>query len=212
MGFFHQGLLHQELREDSSEDMEPVTPTGKARRPKGKGKGKSEAPAKGMVKGEPEPIEKAWPPVAEILAANQNIPERMIDAFLGALGCNEQTTMETFQALSARDIAEANDSDEVKTLGSPLHRASLFKLCRELAMLWGGEFAASFDLTGPRGEALPPRPRSLILSSRRNHPLRGPEGKEGRKRLPRRRRNGRSSSLRGTLTRAVAAVTTHPDY
>ena len=35
-----------EVREDSSEDMEPVTPTGKARRPKGKGKGKSEAPAK----------------------------------------------------------------------------------------------------------------------------------------------------------------------
>ena len=24
-------------------------------------------------------------------------------------------------------------------------------------MLWGGEFAASFDLTGPRGEVLPPR-------------------------------------------------------
>ena len=87
------GVQHDdyEVREDSSEYMEPVTPTGKARRPNGKGKGKSEAPAKGMVKGEPEPIEEAWPSVAEILAANQNIPERGIDAVLGALARSSES-------------------------------------------------------------------------------------------------------------------------
>ena len=88
-----------------------------------------------MANASPEPKEEPWPPVAEILAAHETIPEGLIVAFLDALGCNEHTLMEAFEAFSGKDIAEANDSQAVKAVGSPIQRALLFKLCKDLAIL-----------------------------------------------------------------------------
>ena len=58
--------------------------------------------------------------------------------FPGRVGYDGQTPMDVVEALSAKDIAEAINEHAVKEVSSPLQRAVLFKLCKEVATLWGG--------------------------------------------------------------------------
>ena len=121
--------------EDSPEEPEPPSPTRNARRSKGKGKSKSEAPDKGKGKGKVEPAGEPWPLILEILAQPGSIKDEVILLCLDAFGGNASTTMEVFEALSAKDIAEAIDSEYVKASSTIMERALLFKLCKNLAIL-----------------------------------------------------------------------------
>ena len=119
----------------SSEEPEPPTPPGKARR--SKGKSKSGSPDKGKGKGKAEAEVAVWPPIQEILARPKTVREELLMRFLMALGCDDHTPMDVFEALSAKDIADAIDSEQVKENRSIMERALLFKLCKDVATLWG---------------------------------------------------------------------------
>ena len=67
--------------DDSSEEPEPSTPPGKARRSKGKGENKSGSPDKGKGKGKVEPEGEPWPPIQEILAQPKSIKDEIIILF-----------------------------------------------------------------------------------------------------------------------------------
>ena len=83
--------------------------------------------------------------------------------FLLVLGCNENTTKEIFEALTAKDIADVLESQCIKDASSIVERALIFKMCKNLSTYWGGEFAESFERVGSRGEALAPQPQPQLL-------------------------------------------------
>ena len=125
----------EEEEEHSFEEPEPPAPKGNASRPKVKGKGKKGSPDDGNGKSKAASSAEPWPPILEVLVKPQSVPDEVILVFLDELGCNDQTAMDVFEALSAADIAEAINSQAVKDVSSPLHRAILFKLCKEVATL-----------------------------------------------------------------------------
>ena len=82
------------------------------------------------------------------------------------MGGNDDSSKEDFVVFSTKDIVLALHSAEVAAVSTPLDRARLFEECRILSVDYGGTFARTFDLTGPRGDqltppvlAIPPQPR-----------------------------------------------------
>ena len=105
----------------------------------------------------------AGSPFLQLLMEPQLVSEETATMFLFALGCNENTTTEIFEALIAKDIADALDSQCFKDASSIVERALLFKMCKNLSSSWGRGFAESFERVGSRDEALAPQPQPQLL-------------------------------------------------
>ena len=79
----------------------------------------------------------------ELLTEPHAVPDGLVHHMLYALGCDEKATKEISVLMNA---------------STQVTRAIFFDVCRDLSVQWGGRFARSFQLTGPRGEALVPPP------------------------------------------------------
>ena len=95
----------------------------------------------------------------DLLSGPQTVPRELVLHMMTPLGCNETTTNNEFELLSAEDMADALQTQDVTSNSTPIDRAKLSDLCKNLSVSWGGTFARSFQLTGLRGDSLtPPAP------------------------------------------------------
>ena len=76
------------------------------------------------------------------------------------MGCSD-SSKDDFELFSAKDIVDIIPSPQFVAVSTPRDRARLFEECRLLSVTWGGTFARTFHITGPRGDQLnPPAPTS----------------------------------------------------
>ena len=95
-------------------------------------------------KGKGKPVVEVWPTVLELLMGAQAVSEGLVLLLLAALRCNEQTTKELFEVLSAKDITEALQSQSILEASSIIERALLFDMCKNLFVPVGRCFCTIF--------------------------------------------------------------------
>ena len=87
--------------------------------------------------------------VVDRLTYSGAVSKALVMQMLTPLGCTEASTKEDFQLLSAKDIADVLQTQEMMQNSTPMDRAKLFEQCRCLSVSWGCTFARSFHVTGP---------------------------------------------------------------
>ena len=107
-------------------------------------------------KGKGKPAVAVWPTVLELLMEPQAVAEEQVLLMFAALGCKESTTKELFEVLSAKDIAEALQPQDILDTSSIIESMICAKTFRLAGVVPLQSHSSELD---PEGETLAPPPQ-----------------------------------------------------